>query len=58
MSKALDKSVDSPELEPDGEDGIENKGPNLILLYCLLALALLAAMAFAAMIVWPFYKSR
>ncbi len=36
----------------------ESKGPNLILLYFLLALALLGAMAVAAMIVWPFYLRR
>ncbi len=34
------------------------KGPNLILLYCLLGLALVAAMSFAAAIVWPFYIRR
>ncbi len=34
------------------------KGPNLVLLYSLLALGLLAAMAFAAAIVWPFYIQR
>jgi hypothetical protein len=33
----------------------EHKGPNLILIYALFALALLAAMAVAAMIVWPFH---
>jgi hypothetical protein len=40
------------------EEENEQKGPNLILIYALLALALLAAMAFAAMIVWPFYVRR
>jgi hypothetical protein len=43
-----------PELETDEEP----RGPNLILLYALLALALLAAMGFAAMVVWPFYVRR
>jgi hypothetical protein len=38
------------------EDEPEAKGPNLILLYALLALCILGAMAIAAMIVWPFYK--
>jgi len=41
-------------LEPEQEE----KGTNLILLYALLALALLAAAAFAAMIVWPFYLRK
>jgi len=36
----------------------ESKGPNLILLYALLALGLVAAMAFAAMVIWPFYLRR
>ena len=36
----------------------ESKGPNLILMYALLALAVLAAMGVAAMIVWPFYVRR
>lgn len=58
MSDLLEKRGGSLESEPDAEDEIANKGPNLILLYCLLALALLAAMAFAAMVVWPFYKAR
>jgi len=37
---------------------VESKGPNLFLLYALLLLALLGAMAVAAMIVWPFYLRR
>jgi len=40
------------------EDEPEPKSPNLILLYTLLALAFLGAMAVAAMIVWPFYQHR
>jgi len=35
-----------------------NSGPNLFVLYALLALGILAAMAFAAMVVWPFYQRR
>jgi hypothetical protein len=54
MSKLTEKSGSPPDLEPEQEE----KGPNLILLYALLALALLAAMAFAAMIVWPFYPRK
>jgi hypothetical protein len=33
-------------------------GPNLALLYSLVALALVAAVAIAAMIVMPFYRRR
>jgi hypothetical protein len=40
------------------EDAPQPKSPNLILLYTLVALALLGAMAIAAMIVWPFYQHR
>jgi O-antigen ligase len=40
------------------EDEPQPKSPNLILLYALLALGLLGAMAVAAMIVWPFYQHR
>jgi len=40
---------------PDGE---EPQGPNLKLLYSLIALALAAAIAIAAMIVLPFYRRR
>ena len=52
MSKIADQSDSSPEPETG------NKGPNLILLYALLALGLLVAMGFAAMIVWPFYLRK
>jgi hypothetical protein len=43
---------ESPEHEP------EPKGPNLILLYTLLALALIFAILFAAWIIRPFYLRR
>ena len=36
----------------------EPSGPNLTLIYSLIALALLAAITIAAMIVWPFYVRR
>ena len=42
----------------DPEQKTAGKGPNLFLLYALLALGILAAMGVAAMIVWPFYKAR
>lgn len=51
MSKDLQK------LAADSEDE-EKSGPNLYIIYSLLAVALLAAMAFAAAIVWPFYVRR
>jgi hypothetical protein len=35
-----------------------SQGPNLVLLYSLIALALVAAIAFALMIVLPFYHRR
>jgi hypothetical protein len=40
------------------EDREESLGPNLVLVYSLVALGLLIAIAFAALIVWPFYKAR
>jgi hypothetical protein len=40
------------------EDEDENRGPNLVLIYSLMALALIAAIAFAALIVLPFYNRR
>ncbi len=42
---------------PEPEDP-PSKGPNLILLYSLIALALLAAVGFALLIVLPFYHRR
>jgi hypothetical protein len=40
------------------EDDEPNPGPNLILLYSLIALALAAAIGFALLIVLPFYHRR
>jgi len=54
MNDAAGKPGGSPEREPEQEE----KRPNLILLYSLLALALIAAMTFAALVVWPFYRQR
>jgi hypothetical protein len=54
MSDAKEESRDSTKSEPEEEP----KGPNLILFYSLLVLALLASAAFAAMIVWPFYLRK
>jgi hypothetical protein len=43
---------------PSGQQESPSQGPNLVLVYGLLALALIAAIAFAAMIVLPFYLRR
>ncbi len=42
---------DSPQ-----EDEQQSRGPNLVLIYSLLGVALIAAMAIAALIVLPFYR--
>ena len=44
----------------DGEDGSEeqSKGPNLVLMYSLIALALVTAIGLAVLIVLPFYSRR
>jgi hypothetical protein len=41
-----------------GDDEPEPKGPNLVVLYALLAFGLLAAMGFAWMVILPFYHRR
>jgi hypothetical protein len=41
--------------EPEEERA---RGPNLVILYSLIALALVVAMALAALIVLPFYRRR
>jgi hypothetical protein len=43
--------------EDQEEDG-SSTGPNLILLYSLIALALAAAIGFALLVVMPFYHRR
>jgi hypothetical protein len=40
------------------EDEPEPTGPNIFVLYALLALGLLAAMGFAWMVILPFYHRR
>lgn len=42
-------------LKPHEDLEEEPKGPNIVLLYALLALGLLAAMGFAWMVILPFY---
>ena len=56
MSRELDGQGIASKTEPEQEP--EPKGPNLILIYALLALGILTAMAFAAAIVRPFYLRR
>jgi hypothetical protein len=46
-----------PESRGEEEDG-QGKGPNLVVLYGLLVLALGAAIGLALMIVFPFYHRR
>jgi len=51
--------MSEPERRPAAEiDESRNSGPNLKLIYGLLALALSAAIGFALLIVLPFYHRR
>ncbi len=43
--------------DPDTRDP-ETKGPNLVLIYSLIALSLVAAIGLALLIVLPFYHRR
>jgi hypothetical protein len=54
----MSKLAESPGRSTASEPEAEPKGPNLILLYALLALGLMAAAGFAAMVIWPFYLRR
>jgi hypothetical protein len=49
-------SSESPERAEEEDE--PSKGPNLVLIYSLLGMALLAAMAIAVLIVFPFYHRR
>jgi uncharacterized protein HemX len=56
-----DSEQQRPSLEPDSQaepEDAPSQGPNLILLYSLIALALAAAIGFALMIVMPFHHRR
>ena len=44
--------------EETGERDEPGGGPNLVLIYSLIALAMLAAIAVAALVVLPFYHRR
>jgi hypothetical protein len=51
--------IDRHEAGPKDADGGEpSQGPNLVLLYSLIALALAVAIALAALMVLPFYRGR
>jgi hypothetical protein len=53
--------MNEPEILPPGETDSEDapaKGPNLVVLYGLVALALAAAIGLALLIVAPFYHRR
>ncbi|MDE3187280.1 MAG: hypothetical protein KGM96_07125 [Acidobacteriota bacterium] len=41
-----------------GDDDGPNQGPNLVLLYSIIAIAMAAAIGFALLIVLPFYHRR
>jgi hypothetical protein len=48
----------SPGGDPEDQGSERSSGPNLTLFYSLIALALVAAIAVAALIVFPFYVKR
>jgi hypothetical protein len=47
---------DTPRPEGDPNDDEASRGPNLVLLYGLIALAMALAIALAAWIILPFYR--
>ncbi len=47
-----------PESGREPEDDAPSQGPNLVVIYSLIAFALLAAIFLAGMIVLPFYRRR
>jgi hypothetical protein len=47
-----------PESSQEPEEDSPSKGPNLVLLYSLIAFALVAAIFLAGLIVLPFYRRR
>jgi hypothetical protein len=47
-----------PHLRGRDDDDGHPQGPNLVIVFSIMALAFLAAIAAAALIVWPFYKAR
>ncbi len=52
----MPSNMNSPGAGRKDADGEEpSQGPNLVLLYSLIALALAVAIGLALLIVWPFY---
>jgi hypothetical protein len=47
-----------PRAQPDDGSNRESSGPNLKLIYGLIALALALAIGFAALVVLPFWQRR
>jgi hypothetical protein len=58
MSEPDNESRSGSSGDRDIPDEEPSKGSNLVLLYSLIALALVAAIVFALMIVQPFYQRR
>jgi hypothetical protein len=52
-----DPQAEPAQTQPEQED-TPSRGPNLVLLYSLIALALAAAIGLALMIVMPFHHRR
>ena len=50
--------MSDPDTNPSDQEEEPSQGPNLVLLYSLIALALAAAIGIAIMIVMPFYLRR
>ena len=50
--------MSDPDTNPPHQEEEPSQGPNLVLLYSLIALALVVAIGFALMIVFPFYLRR
>jgi hypothetical protein len=48
----------TPPVTAQDEDEAPSPGPNLVLIYSLIALAFLAALGVAALIVLPYYRAR
>lgn len=58
MSEPQDGSRRESNGDEENPDETPAQGPNLVLLYSLIGLALVAAIVFAMMIVLPFYQRR
>jgi hypothetical protein len=58
MSEDPHPEIERQDAPIDESDDQSSDGPNLILIYSLIALALVAAIGIAALIVRPFYLRR